>query len=149
MKDALDPFRRRHQPGQLLGQIDASLAPQAQLTAVVRKAVDAQTHPSVVEKDVTGFEDCFVQAHNAVRTLPVNPTLELPAIKSGVARAKSCERLGGILVFQHGRGGNDFENGTGRKLRLNGAIEQRLLTVLVEALPVICSDTAGQVTRAP
>ena len=66
MKDALDPFRGRHQPWQLLGEIDSGLASQTQFTAVVGKAVDAQTHPHVVEENVARFEDRFVQAHNAV-----------------------------------------------------------------------------------
>src|SRR6267378_7297284 len=41
MKDAPDPFRGRHQPGQLLGEIDTSLTSQPQFTAVVGNAVDA------------------------------------------------------------------------------------------------------------
>src|SRR6266478_4577188 len=123
MKDALDPFRGWHQPRQLLGEIDSGLASQTEFSGVVGKAIDAQAHSDVVEKDVTGLEDCFMQAHHTVRTFPIDPTLELPAIKSGVARAKRRERFGRILVLQHGGGGYDFENRAWRKLRLNRAIE--------------------------
>src|SRR6266853_562040 len=145
MKDALDPFRRGHQPGQFFGEIDPGLAAQAQFTTVVRKAINAQAHPDVVEKDIAGLQDCFMQAHHTVRTFPIDPTLELPAIKSGVARAKRRERFGRILVLQHGGGGYDFENRARRKLRLNGSIQQRMLRIFVETLPVICRDTDREI----
>src|SRR5258708_15625817 len=110
MIDALDPFRGRHQPGQLLGEIDPGLAAQAQFTTVVRKAIDAQAHSDVVEKDVAGLEDCFMQAHHTVRTFPIDPTLELPAIKSGVTRAKRRERFRRIFILQPGGWGFAFLN---------------------------------------
>src|SRR5260370_32654845 len=80
MIDALDPFRGRHQPGQFLGEIDPGLATQAQFTAVVGKAVDAQAHSDVVEKDVARLKNRFTAPRPTVRPLPVSLTLQPPAI---------------------------------------------------------------------
>src|SRR5207245_7612691 len=66
MENALDPFCGRHQPGQLLGEIDSRLASEAELAPVVRKAVNAQAHSGIVEKDVARLEDGFVQPHDTV-----------------------------------------------------------------------------------
>src|SRR6266478_5846086 len=132
MEDPLHPFSGRHQPGQLLWEIDSSLVSEPEFAAIVRKAVDAQAHSSVVEENITGFEDGFVQSHHTMRALPVNPALELPAIEGGVTRAKRREAFRRIFVLQHSSGGHNFENRPGRKLSLDGTIEQRLLPVLVE-----------------
>src|SRR6266478_8265347 len=130
MEDPLHPFSGRHQPGQLLWEIDSSLVSEPEFTAVVGEAVDAQAHSSVVEKNITGFEDGFVQSHHTMRAFPKDPTLELPAIEGGVTRAKRRETFRRILVFQHSCGGHDFKNRPWRKLSLDGTIEQRLLPVL-------------------
>ena len=60
MIDALDPFSGRHQPWQLLWEIDSSLASEPEFAAVVRKAVNSQAHSYVVEEDVARFKDRFV-----------------------------------------------------------------------------------------
>ncbi len=145
MKNALDPFRGRHQPGHFLGEIDSGLVSQAQFTAIVGKSIDAQAHSDVVEEDVTRLEDRFVQAHHTVRALPVNPALELAAVKVGVARAKRREIFRGIFVLQHGRSCHDFENRPRRKLRLDCTIEQRMQGVFVQILPVIPRNTHGEI----
>ena len=80
-----------------------------------------------------------------MRALSKDPALELAAIESGVARAKSSEVLGRIFVLEHGRGGHDLENRPRSKLRLDRAIEQRLLPILVEIFPVVCRDAHREV----
>src|SRR5467141_662657 len=145
MENALDPFRGRHQPRQLLGEIDSRLASEAELAPVVRKTVNAQAHSGIVEKDVARLEDGFVQPHDTMRALSKDPALELAAIESGVAGAKSSEVFRRILVLQHGCSGDDLENRPWSKLRLNRAIEQRLLPILVEIFPVVCRDAHREV----
>ena len=66
MEDALFPFLRRHQAGIFAGKIDAGLAAQAEFRGVVRDAIDAQPLADVVEVDVAGIHDGFVQIHLAV-----------------------------------------------------------------------------------
>src|SRR6267378_8035472 len=80
-----------------------------------------------------------------MRAFPKDPTLELPAIEGGVTRAKRRETFRRILVFQHSCGGHDFKNRPWRKLSLDGTIEQRLLPVLVETLPVVCRDAHSEI----
>src|SRR2546429_4322855 len=84
------------------------ISSEAELGAVVGEAVNPEAHSHVVEEDVTRLEDGFVQAHDAVRALPVYPALELPAVKSSVARAKGREAFRRILVLQHGCGGHNL-----------------------------------------
>src|SRR5260221_14059164 len=90
-----------------------------------------------------------MQAHHTVRTFPIDPTLELPAIKSGVARAKRRERFGRILVLQHGGGGYDFENRGPGKLRLNRAVEEKLFRFFFLNLPVIFPDSERRKVGVP
>src|SRR5438270_2615354 len=145
MEDPLHPFSGRHQSGQLLWEIDSSLVPEPEFAAVVRKAVYAQAHSSVIGENITGFEDRFMRHHYAVRAFPEDPALELPAVEGGVTGAKRREVFRRIFVLQHNCGGHDFEHRPRRKLSLDGTIEQRLLPVLVETLPIVCRDTHGEI----
>src|SRR5882762_3393769 len=117
---------------------------QAEFAAVVRKPVDAQAHTDGVEKHIAGLENGFMQICDAMRSCSglrvVDPALELAAVERPVARTKGGEILLGNMVLQHGRGSHNLENGSWRKLRLNRAIEQRLLPVLVESLPVVAGN---------
>jgi len=122
MIDALDPFRGRHQPGQLLGEIDPGLA----ASPVYYRSKKGDRCPSAFRrcrKRCRRIRGLLYASPPHRENFPIDPTLELPAIKSGVARAKRRERFGRVLVLQHGGGGYDFENRAWRKLRLNRAIE--------------------------
>src|SRR2546425_13160312 len=117
---------------------------QTELGGVVRKTVDAETNSDVIEENIAGFENRFVQIHNSVSFLPINPALELPPIKRPVPWAKRSETLRRDFVFQHRRGGHDLKDRARSKLRLNGAIQQRMLRIFVELLPLIRRDEIGR-----
>src|SRR5207244_6969952 len=125
----LDTIRLMHQPTLYRRDINSGLMSDAQSAAVIKKAVDAQTHSNVIEKNVAGLENGFVQAHDAVRAFSVHPAFELPSIKCRIARAKRRETFRRDFIFQHGRGGHDLENGPWGKLRLYRAVQHRLLPV--------------------
>src|SRR5882762_2169586 len=100
MKHPLDPFGRRHQPLFFRRKIDSGLMSEAQFGAVIRKAVNSQPHADVVEKNVARLEDGFVQTHDAVGTLSVNPAFELSSIECRIAWTKRGEILRRDFVFQ-------------------------------------------------
>ena len=122
MEYTFSPFRRRHQAGFFGREINAGAMAQAHFGGVVREAINAQLHAYVVEKNVAGIEDGFTKVDDAVRTLSVDPALKLASVKSGVAGAEGGVAFRGNFVFQHGGGGNDFEDGAGSELGLDGAI---------------------------
>ena len=62
---------------------------------------------------------------------PVDPAFELAAIKRAIAWAKHAEALRNSFGFVHGGSHDDFEDGAGRQLRLNRAVQQRLLGIFV------------------
>ena len=64
-----------------------------------------------------------------------HPALELAPVKSSIAGAVCGKTFRGIVIFQHRRGGDNFEDGTGRELGLNGAIKKRAQFIFVELLP--------------
>src|SRR5260370_91983 len=80
-----------------------------------------------------------------LKTPPMATPPIIRASCSGVVWTKGGEILRGNMVLQHRRGCHNFENRSWRKLRLNRAIEQRLLPVLVEILPVIRRDAHGEI----
>ena len=133
VKHALDPFLRRHKPGLFRGEIDSSLVPEAEFAAVIRKPVNAQAHPYIVEKHVAGLEDGLVQIGDPVRCCSglrvVDPALELAAVERPVAWTKCGETFRWILVLQHRCRSDDLENRPWRKLRLNGFVQQCLVSI--------------------
>ena len=49
------------------------------------------------------------------------------------------------MIFEHGRGRDDLEDGTGRQLRLNRAIQQGMQRVVVELLPLLVRNANGEI----
>ena len=149
MKSPLDPFLRRHEAGLFGGKIDAGLVADAEFAGVIRKPVDSQAHADVVEKDVAGLQNGVVQTEDAVRLRTglgvVHPAMILAAEERAVAGAKGGETFLGDMVLEHGRGGDDFENGAGSELRLNGAVQQRMQRIVVESLPFIRRNSDGEI----
>src|ERR1700726_895917 len=109
----------------------------AHFGGVVSEAVDAQLHAHVIEKNVAGIENGFAEIHYTVGTFPEHPTFELAAVESGIAGTKSGVTFRRNFIFQHGRSGDDFENGAGRELRLDGAIQHGVQWIVVKALPYL------------
>src|ERR1700730_8606055 len=131
MKHALDPFLGRHQASFFGRKINAGAVAQTHFCGVVREAIDAEFHAHVVEKNVAGIENGFAVVDNAVRALAIHPALKLASIEGGVAGAKRGVALRRHFVFEHGSGGNNFKNGAGSELGLNGAIEQWVKRIFV------------------
>src|SRR5580692_3097889 len=140
MKGALDPLLRRHEAGLFGGKIDARLMADAELDGVVGEAVNTETHADVVEKDVTGFQDRIVQTERAVRLRTSFSVVEVAVIlaaKEGdIAGAEGSEAFFGNMLFEHGGGGHNFENGAWRELCLNGAVQERMQRIVVQGLPL-------------
>ncbi len=99
MKDALDPFLRRHQAGLFGRKIDAGFVADAKFVAVVGKAIDSQAHAHVVEKDVARFQNRVMQAQYAMRLRSglrvVNIAMVLPPEERAVPGTKRSETSSG------------------------------------------------------
>ena len=99
---------------------------EAQVAAVVGEAIDSHTHAHGVEKDVAGFQNCIVKSHGAMGLRSafrvVNIAVILATKEGSIARAKCSQTFGRIVIFQHGRCGDNFENRAGSQLGLNGAV---------------------------
>ena len=80
----------RHETGFFGRKVDAGFVADAEFVAVVRQTIDAQLHANGVEEDVAGFQDGVVKIGGAVRSGAffgeIDPTFELAAVKSAVAR---------------------------------------------------------------
>ena len=144
VQDALGPPRGRHQAALLRRKIDAGFVPDAEVAGVVGEAVNANTQTDIVEKNVAGLQNRPMKVGNAVglrsRLGVVNPAMVLPAEEVGITGAISCKALLGNMVFQHGRGGDNLEDGAWCELGLDGPIQQRLVGILVQSLPFIRGD---------
>ncbi len=149
VEDALDPWFGRHEAGFFGRKIDAGFMADAHFVAVIGEAVDAEFHADGVEKDVTGFKDGLVQVGGTVRCRAflggINPTFELTAVEGAVARAIGGETFGDAAVLEHGGGSNNFVDGTGGELGLNGAIEKRMERILVELAPLFFRNADGEI----
>src|SRR6202030_1734861 len=145
MEYALHPFLRGHQARLFGRQVDPCFMTNAHFGGVVSEAVDAQLHAHVIEKNITGIKNGFAKIHDTMRTFPVHPTFELAAVESGIAGTKRGVTFRGNFIFQHGRGGDDFKNGAGRELRLNGAIQHGVQWIVVKALPYLVRNAHGEI----
>ena len=106
-------------------------------------AVDAEHLADGVEKNVAGIDDGFVEIDGAVALRA--PAMKRPAVKFGVAGAVDGGVCGNGFGIQHRRGHHDFENGAGRELRLNRAIEQRRVRIGIELCPFGCGNAHGEI----
>src|SRR5580704_2474524 len=149
MKSSLDPFLRRHQARLLGRKVDARSVADAKFCAVIRKSVDSKAHAHVVEKDVAGFQNCFMQAQYAVRFRSglriENIAMVLPPEERAVTGTERRETFLGNVVLEHCRRGHNLENGARSKLGLNGAVQERVERVIVETLPFVGRNPDGEV----
>src|SRR6202166_1401030 len=141
MEDALDPLLRRHQARLFGRQIDPCFMANAHFGGVVSKAVDAQLHAHVIEKNIAGLENGFAKIDHSVGTLSEYPAFELTAVEIGIAGTEGGVTFRRNFIFQHGRSGDDFENGAGSELRLNGTIQHGVQRVVVKAFPYLVGNT--------
>src|SRR2546421_2601970 len=108
---------------------------------IVRNSINAEPLAYIVEEDIAGLDDGLMKIHNTMtRSLTEDVTFELPAIKRSVRRTKRGEAGRRNFILKHCRRHDDFENRTGRELRLNRAIQQRLSRIIVELLPFLIRD---------
>ena len=149
VQNTLNPLRGGHQAGLFSRKINPGLVPDAEVAGVVSQAVDSQAQAHVVEEHVARLQDGFVKVRDAMGFFAflgvVDPAVILPAEEVGIAGAESLEAFRRNMVFQHRRGSHNFEDGAGSELRLNGAIQQRLLGILVESFPFVGGNTNGEI----
>ncbi len=140
VEDPLDPGFGRHKARFFGWKIDAGLMADAHFIAVVSQAVDAELHANGIKEDVAGFQNGFVQVSASVRGRAffggIDPALELASIKSAVAGAVSGEAFRDAVVLEHRSGSDNFVDGAGRELRLDGAIEKRVQGIFIELPPL-------------
>src|SRR5712675_296486 len=116
------------------------------MRCVIRNSINSESLAHVIEEHVTGFSNGGVKIHDAMpRGLAENVTFELPSIEDRVCRTICRETCGRDFVLEHGGGHDDFEDGTGRELRLNRTIQQRLTLVIVELLPFLIRDANREI----
>src|ERR1051325_504561 len=77
----------------------------------------------------------------------VNPAFELAAVKRAITRTIGGETFRRIVILQHCRGGDDFEDRARSELSLNGTIEERAEGIFVELLPFFLRDAHGEIVR--
>src|SRR5277367_7068499 len=108
MKSPLDPFLGGHKTWFLGRKIDAGPVAYSKFAGVIGKPVDSQTHANIVKKDVTRFQNCFVQAQYAMRFRSgfrvENIAVVLAAEERAVTGAEGCKAFFGQIVLEHGRG---------------------------------------------
>ena len=149
VKCAFDPWLGRHQPRFLGGKVNASAVTDAKQIAVISKAINAEFHADGVEKDVAGFQDGIVQVSGSVRSGArlggIDITFELAAVEGAVAWAIGGETFGDGVVFEHCSGGDDFEDGAGRELRLNGTVKKRMQRIFIKLAPFFFWNANGEI----
>ena len=118
---------------------------EAQAAAVEGKAIDAEAHADGVKENIAGLQDGFMEIHRAVAGFAVDPAFELAAVEGAVAGAEDGHIFRDGFRFEHGRGGDDFEDRAGSQLRLNGAIEQRGFRVGIQRGPFLRIDADGEI----
>src|SRR5262249_25699565 len=127
MEDPLNPFFAGNQAAFFRRKVDAGFLPHTKMRCVVRNAVNTEALANVVKEDIAGLLDRTLKVDRTVgaRPLmrPIDPTFELAAIEGAVARAEGRETRRGILVFEHGRSHDDFEDRARSQLALDSAIE--------------------------
>ena len=79
--------------------------------------------------------------HHAMAALAKHVALELAPVEFRVARAIRGHRLRNRLTLEHRGGHHDLEYRSRRELRLNRTIQQRMVVVFIQALPVFFGNT--------
>src|SRR5207245_3960294 len=74
-----------------------------------------------------------------------DPACELAAVERAITRAKHAEAVRDSLCLIHGGSHDNLENGAWSQLRLNRAIQQGTLRVVIELLPLFRRDADGKV----
>src|SRR5580704_7127344 len=139
MIDALRPFLRGNQSRLFAGQINSGSLAETEAAGVMGNAVNSEQFADVIKIDVAGSDDSLVEIYFAVNVI----AMKSPPVKNSGAAAISRVRRRKRFRFQHGRGHHDLEHGTGRKLRLNRAIQQRRFMIGIERGPLL----AGHANR--
>src|ERR1700676_3406417 len=74
-----------------------------------------------------------------------NIAMVLTPEEGAVTGTKRREAFLGNMVLEHSRRCHNLENGTGSKLRLNGAVQERMQRVVVETLPFVGRNADGEI----
>ena len=141
------PFRGGHGAGCLIGQIDAGPRPESRLMSVESDVIDPRFITDVVKIDITGLLNAPVQRNRAVDR-PASVRVAVKGSGAGAMKRGVFVDTGG---FESGKRHDGLECGTGRKLGLDGAVEQRISGIARQFPPVFSLDAnrelVGIVTR--
>ena len=138
------PFFRRHHAAHFVGQIDPSLLAQSKDSRVFCDAVDTQLFRQRIKENIARLVDRLRKVHWAVTAF--HPASEAPAIKVGAPAAVHVEGLGNPFLPARRRH-NDLERRAGRQLRLNRFIQQRLVRIIHQLVPLVPRNLHGEVVR--
>ena len=141
--NALDPFFGGHESRLFARQIYSRAPAETKAHGVVGNFVDAEPLSDVVEKNVAGIHDGFVETYFSMSL--GFPAVERASIEAGVTRAIDAVAFGHRFRFEHGGGHDDFKDGAGSELCLDGAIEQRRLFIGVQLGPLLLLDAHGEI----
>ena len=113
-------------PSASCGRSMPGLLAQPRFVCVVRDVVDPHLVADVIEVDVAGMHDAFVQGHRAVAALL--PALEVVAVELRAARAVDACIVVDRTALQAGQRHQRLEGRARRELRLDRPVQQRVLS---------------------
>ena len=128
------PGRRRHHAFGFVGQVDTGLFSQSGLVGVEGDLIDPGAFADIIEVDVGRLHDASMQRNGAMATLQV--ALMIVAVKRCTTRTMDRELVVDRARLKTRYGHDGLEGGPGRILRLNGAIQERMIGVIGDFPPV-------------
>ena len=123
-------------------QVDAGLLSQSGLVGVEGDLIDAGAVAHVIEVHVAGLLNAPVQRHGAVSTLL--PALVITPVKRCAAGTMHGELIVDGARFETRYRHKRLERGTRRILRLNRAIQQRVIGIIGDFPPIGRLDVHGE-----
>jgi hypothetical protein len=128
------PFFRGHHAAHFVGQVDAGLLAQSKGGCVFCDAIDAEFFRQCVKENIARLVNRFRQIDLAVAAF--HPASEAPAIERCAPVAMHVEGLGNPFLPSGSRH-NHLERRAGRELRLNRFIQQRLIGIVDQFVPLV------------
>ena len=136
------PLFRRHHTGNFVRQVDAGFLAKSQSRGVFCDAVDAEFFRQRVEENIAGLVDRFFETHRSVAAF--HPTAKTAAIEFSAPDAVHVKVLRNPLL-PSGNRHDDFESGTRRQLRLNRFVQQRLVRIVDQLVPLVAGNADGKI----
>ena len=133
------PCGRGHGAGDFVGKVDAGLLTEAKGGGVFGDGIDAEAVGEGVVEGVAGVGDGVVDVDGAVMAVA---GVEV-AVETGSAIAADVHGLGDVLL-EAGDRHDDLEGAAGRELGLDGLVEERMVGVIEDLVPVVLGEADGE-----